>query len=114
MNSTAGTTKAVVDKMRKQGKKVGLLKIRLFRPFPYEEVGKALRKVKRVAVLDRSISIGAEAPIYTEVKSSLYNIGINIPLQSYLFGMGGRDVFETDIESVFNGLLRGKTSDEQR
>ncbi|MBU3925053.1 pyruvate ferredoxin oxidoreductase [Patescibacteria group bacterium] len=114
LNSTAGTTKVVVDKLRKQGKKVGLLKIRLFRPFPYAEVGKALRKVKRVAVLDRSTSIGAEAPIFSEIKSSLYNMGINILLQSYLFGMGGRDIYEAEIEGVFGDLLKGKGSSEMR
>ncbi|MBU4347636.1 pyruvate ferredoxin oxidoreductase, partial [Patescibacteria group bacterium] len=114
LNSTAGTTKVVVDKLRKQGKKVGLLKIRMFRPFPYEEVGRALRRVKRVAVLDRSTSIGAEAPIYGEVKSALYNVGVNVPLQSYLFGMGGRDIYEAEIEQVFGDLLKGKGSEEMR
>ena len=114
LNSTAGTTKVVVDKLRQQGKKVGLLKMRMFRPFPYEEVGRALRKVKRVAVLDRSTSIGAEAPIYGEVKSALYNVGVNIPIESYLFGMGGRDIYEKEIEQVFLDLLKGKMSGEQR
>jgi len=108
LNSTAGTTKVVVDKLRKQGKKVGLLKIRMFRPFPYEEVGKALKKVKRVAVLDRSTSIGAEAPIFGEIKSALYNSRNIIPIQSYLFGMGGRDIYEKEIEGVFGDLLSGR------
>lgn len=109
MSSTAGTTKAVVDKMRKEGKKVGLLKVRLFRPFPYEEVAKVL-KGKNMAVLDRSISLGAYPPLYSDIKLSLS--GGNEKIQAYVFGLGGRDIFESDIENVFNELLKGKISGE--
>ena len=103
MSSTAGTTKAVVDKMRKAGKKVGLLKLNLFRPFPYQEVREALKHVKGIAVLDRSFSFGANAPLYGEVKNSL--CGGNMKIHSSVFGLGGRDIFESNIEEVFNALL---------
>jgi pyruvate ferredoxin oxidoreductase alpha subunit len=114
MSSTAGTTKAVIDRMRKQGKKAGLLKIKLFRPFPYAEVGKALAKAKVVAVLDRSASFGANAPLFGEVKSSLFDLERRPKLQSYLFGLGGRDIFEKDIEKVFEDLLAGNVEGKKR
>ncbi|MBN2043318.1 MAG: pyruvate ferredoxin oxidoreductase, partial [Candidatus Aenigmarchaeota archaeon] len=109
MNSTAGTAKSVIDRMRKEGKKVGLLKIRLFRPFAYDEVGKALSKAKTVGVLDRSASFGAHHPLFSEIRNSLYDIHSKPGLQSYLYGLGGRDIYEKDIEKVFLELLEGKT-----
>lgn len=112
LNSTAGTTKTVIDSMRKKGKKVGLVKIRLFRPFPYVEVAKALSKAKTVAVLDRSASFGAHNPLYKEIKNSLYNLKKKPKLQPYLFGLGGRDIYEDEIEDVFKELLKGNTSNE--
>lgn len=110
MSSAAGTTKTVVDRMRKQGKKVGLVKLRMFRPFPYERVAKALEGKKAVAVLDRSFAFGAAAPIYSEVKNSLYDSSSKPKMQSYVFGIGGRDISDFHIEKVFNDLLAGKTT----
>ena len=108
LNSTAGTTKAVVDKMREQGKKVGLLKLRLFRPFPYKDVAKALERIKSIAVLDRSESFGANPPILSEIKNTLFDSSPKPAIQSYIFGLGGRDIWEKDIEIVFNDLLAGR------
>ncbi|MFH0987468.1 MAG: pyruvate ferredoxin oxidoreductase [Patescibacteria group bacterium] len=110
MSSTAGTVKAVVDSLRKKGQKVGLLKLRLFRPFPYKELNQALRKLKAIAVLDRSLSFGANPPLFAEVKQSL--AGEKIALQKYVFGLGGRDIFEKDIEKVFKDLKDGKTNEK--
>lgn len=106
MSSTAGTAKAVVDRMRKEGKRVGLLKLNLFRPFPYQEVGEALKHARQVAVLDRSFSFGANAPLYGEIKNSL--CGGNMKIHSSVFGLGGRDMFEKDIQDIFNALLAGR------
>ena len=114
MNSTAGTTKTVIDKMRKQGKKVGLLKIKLFRPFCYKEVGEALKDIKAIAVLDRSESFGGNAPVYGEVKNTLYDFNLRPKLQSCVFGLGGRNIFEADIEAVFEDLLAEKVTDDVR
>jgi len=111
LNSTAGTTKSVIDKMRKQGKKVGLLKLTLFRPFPYKEVANTLKNAKAVGVLDRSDSYGAYAPIYSEIRNALFEQQKKPKLQSYIFGLGGRDIFESDIEKVFNELLKGSIGD---
>jgi len=114
LNSTAGTTKTVIDKMREEGKKVGLLKIRLFRPFPYKEIANALKNIKVVAVLDRSDSYGANAPLFGEIKNSLYGLAKKPELQSCVFGLGGRDISEEDIEKLFEDLLKNKVSDKLR
>ncbi len=114
MSSAAGTARAAVDKMRKNGKKVGLLRLRLFRPFPYDEVAKALGRAKNVAVLDRSMSYGAHAPLYGEVRNAIYNLRRKPGLQSYVFGLGGRDLLESHVEHALNELLAGRVSDEQK
>ncbi|MCK5282843.1 MAG: pyruvate ferredoxin oxidoreductase [Nanoarchaeota archaeon] len=107
MNSTAGNTKAVIDKMRSEGKKVGLLKPRLFRPFPYEEIAKALSGKRYAAILDRAESYGANAPLYGEIKNALYEVQEKPKLKSYIYGLGGRNIFEAEIENVFETLLSG-------
>ncbi|MFA5887291.1 MAG: pyruvate ferredoxin oxidoreductase [Candidatus Nanoarchaeia archaeon] len=106
--STAGTVKAVIDTMRKKGKKVGLLKIYMLRPFPNNEITKALEKAKAVCVLDRAINFGAEAPLYTEIKNALFDAKKKPRVESRIFGLGGRDIFEEQIEEVFNSMLAGK------
>ena len=105
MNSTAGTTKAVVDKLRENGVKAGLLKIRVYRPFPGEEVAKALSHLKAVAVLDKSDSLNAiGGALYEDVTSSMYIAKENVPVVNYVYGIGGRDTTEKDIESVYTDL----------
>ena len=113
MNSTAGNTKAVINKLRKEGKKVGLLKPRLFRPFPYQEIKDALNGKKYVAVLDRAESYGANAPLFGEIKNALYDAETKPKLKSYIFGLGGRNIFEAEIESVFNTLLDGNYNENE-
>ena len=105
MNSTAGTTKAVVDKLRANGVKAGLLKIRVYRPFPGEEVAKALSHLKAVSVLDKSDSLNAiGGALYEDVTSSMYVAKENVPVVNYVYGIGGRDTTEKDIESVYTDL----------
>ncbi|MBR3162956.1 MAG: pyruvate ferredoxin oxidoreductase [Clostridia bacterium] len=105
MNSTAGTTKFVVDELRAKGVKAGLLKIRMFRPFPTEEIAKALSHLKAVAVLDKSDSLnGAGGALFEDVVSSMYVAGNNVPMVNYIYGIGGRDTKSDDIESVYNDL----------
>lgn len=105
MNSTAGTTKFVVDNLRKQGIKAGLLKIRMFRPFPTEEVAKALSHLKAVAVLDKADSLNAAGgALFEDVTSAMYVNGKNVPMVNYIYGIGGRDTKTTDIESVYSDL----------
>ena len=105
MNSTAGTTKAVVDKLREQGIKAGLLKIRVYRPFPGEEVAKALSHLKAVAVLDKSDSLNAiGGALFEDVVSSMYVAKQNVPVVNYVYGIGGRDTTEKEIKSVYTDL----------
>ena len=105
MNSTAGTTKYVVDELRKNGIKAGLLKIRVYRPFPSEEVAKALSHLKAVAVLDKADSLnGMGGALFEDVASSMYVAQNNILLVNYIYGIGGRDTTSDDIKSVFSDL----------
>ena len=105
MNSTAGTTKFVVDKLREQGIKAGLLKIRVYRPFPEKEVSDALANLKAIAVLDKSSSInGMGGALFTDVTSSMYVYNKNVPTCNYIYGIGGRDTTSKEIESVYNDL----------
>ena len=105
MNSTAGTTKFVVDELRKKGVKAGLLKIRMFRPFPSEEVAQVLSKLKAVAVLDKSDSLnGAGGALFEDVVSGMYVAKSQVPVVNYVYGIGGRDTTAKDIESVFSDL----------
>ena len=106
MNSTAGTTKFVVDNLRKQGIKAGLLKVRVFRPFPAEEIAKALAHVKAVAVLDRADSLNAAGgALFEDVTSGMFVNNIHVPAVNYVYGIGGRNTKSDDIESVYNDLL---------
>ena len=105
LGSAAGTAKVAVDKLRSEGVKAGLLKIRLYRPFPGDEIAKALERVPAVAVLDRSISFGLKGgPVFNEVRSAAY--GKNIKFASYIYGLGGRDVTVAHFESVYKDLLK--------
>ena len=106
MNSTAGTAKFVVDDLRSKGIKAGLLKVRVFRPFPAEEIAKALANVKAVAVLDKADSLNAAGgALFTDVTSGMYVNNIHVPTVSYIYGIGGRDTKSDDIEKVYNDLL---------
>lgn len=107
MNSTAGTTKFTVDKLRSKGIKAGLLKVRVFRPFPSEEIAKALAKVKAVAVLDKSDGLNAAGgALFTDITSGMQVNKISVPTVNYIYGIGGRDVPTESIESVYEDLLK--------
>lgn len=104
MGSICGTIKDTIDDLRTEGARVGLLKIRVFRPFPSDEVAQALKGAKRVAVLDKNISLGAKGAVALEIKDALYSSGI--PVYDYIVGLGGRDVRKKDIREVV--ALAGK------
>ncbi len=105
MNSTAGTTKAVVDKLREQGIKAGLLKVRMFRPFPVDEIATALEHLKAVAVLDKAASLnGAGGALFEDVTSAMYVNEKHVPMVNYVYGIGGRDTTEKQLESVYADL----------
>ena len=105
MNSTAGTTKAVVDRLREQGIKAGLLKIRMYRPFPAEEIAEVLSHLKAVAVLDKSDSLNAAGgALFEDVTSAMYVNKKQVPMVNYVYGIGGRDTTEKQLESVYTDL----------
>lgn len=105
MNSTAGTVKDVIEKLREQGIKAGLLKIRVYRPFPGAEIAKALSKASTIAVLDKVPLLSVTGgPLYTDVTSAMFTQNVNVPTINYSYGVGGRDVTEENIEKVFKDL----------
>ena len=106
MGSVCGTIKDAVDEMREEGKKVGLLKIRVFRPFPSAEIAQALAHIKKVAVLDKDISLGAKGATVLEVRDALYGSGI--PVKGYVLGLGGRDVRKKDIKAIVSLVEKGE------
>jgi pyruvate ferredoxin oxidoreductase alpha subunit len=93
MSSAAGTGKDAIDELRGEGLKIGLLKPRVFRPFPHEKIAEALKNMKAVAVLDRSSAPGAfGAPLFTEIRSALYDYETRPKMINYVYGLGGRDI----------------------
>jgi len=104
MGSTAGTAKVVVDELRERGEKVGLLKVWLWRPFPREEVVKALSHVDRVAVLDRALSFGNMGALYLDVTSAFVHQDRRPGFVNYIYGLGGRDTTVDHIHQVFEEL----------
>ncbi|MDD2574214.1 MAG: pyruvate ferredoxin oxidoreductase [Bacillota bacterium] len=106
LNSSAGTAKEVVDMLRDEGVKAGLVKIRVFRPFPVYEIAKALSGLKALAVMDKADSFSAAGgPVFTEVRSALYGVKPETDVISYIYGLGGRDVTTDDIETVYRNLI---------
>jgi pyruvate ferredoxin oxidoreductase alpha subunit len=105
MGSSVGTAKDAVDDLRNEGEKVGVIKIRVYRPFPYDAIHEALKKVKAAAVLDRAISFGTYGgPVYTDVRATLYGNDVNLPVANYIYGLGGRDIDKAQIKSAFDEL----------
>jgi pyruvate/2-oxoacid:ferredoxin oxidoreductase alpha subunit len=97
----AGTSRVAVDMLREKGEKVGLLRIRVFRPFPIEKVQALLGKAKKVVVIDRNISFGHSGIFFAELKSALYNEPHHPPIMGYIAGLGGRDVTPETIIEIF-------------
>ena len=105
MNSTAGTVKETINRLREKGIKAGLLKIRMFRPFPGEEIAKALANAKAVAVLDKVPLVSATGgPLFEDVVSGMFVENVHVPTINYTYGVGGRDVTVEQIEKVYTDL----------
>ncbi|KPK39005.1 MAG: pyruvate ferredoxin oxidoreductase [Omnitrophica WOR_2 bacterium SM23_29] len=105
LGSTAGTVRAAVDLLRAKNIKAGILKIRVFRPFPEEEILSSLKHLKAIAVLDRADALNAiGGPLYNEIRATLYNKS-SIPVVNYIYGLGGRDIGIDDINHVYSDAL---------
>ena len=108
LSSTAGTSRAVAREWRAKGHKVGVLKPRVYRPFPAKQIVEAIKGCKAVAVLDRAISFGApqgQGPLFTDTVAALYTEGVaGLQIVDYIFGLGGRDTVPFMIDSVFRDL----------
>ncbi len=101
MGSIIGTIKDLIDKLRDRNVKVGLLKVRAFRPFPAEAIKEVVKDSKVIVALDKNISLGLnEGALCTETKSVLYNSGIRVPVIGYMIGHGGRDIKVDTIEKI--------------
>lgn len=105
IGSAAGTTKEAVDQLRKEGVKAGLVKIRLFRPFPASEIAESLKNCKAVAVMDRTESFNDNfGPLGAEVSAALYRAKASAEIVNYVYGLGGRDVRVDDMKNIYNEL----------
>ncbi len=107
LGSTTGTCRVVVDELRNEGWKVGVLKIRFMRPFPEEEIIEITRQAKAVAVIDRDISFGFEGTVFTNVNSALGRNDSSILKLNFIAGLGGRDISKESIREIFYDLREG-------
>ena len=111
MGSAAGTAKQAVDELREQGKKVGVLKLRVFRPFPAKEIAAALSRCKAVAIMDRCESYnGNGGPLGSEVTAALYRNKVMIDAVNYIYGLAGRDFTVENVFDIFAELDDAVTS----
>jgi pyruvate ferredoxin oxidoreductase alpha subunit len=107
LGSTAGTLKVIVDELRQEGIKAGLLRLRTFRPLPVEDLQKALCNAKAVAVMDRSMSFGGfGGAVFHEIRHSLYGLPNHPPVVNYIYGLGGRDSSPHELRTIFEDLIQ--------
>ena len=107
LGSTAGTMKTVVDELRKEGIKAGLLRIRTFRPLPVEGIMKALENVKAIAVMDKSMSFGGNGgPVFHEIRHILYDAQFHPYVVDYIYGLGGRDPHPDQLREIYDDLQK--------
>ena len=108
MGSTYGTVKTAAKKLRKEGLKVGVIGLTMFRPFPEEQLVEVLKNVKAVVVMDRAYAYGGlGGPLYTDVIGLLYRNGIRIPAKNIVYGLGGRDFKLDEAEAVLRMAAQG-------
>ncbi|OGX22982.1 MAG: pyruvate ferredoxin oxidoreductase, partial [Omnitrophica WOR_2 bacterium RIFCSPHIGHO2_02_FULL_45_21] len=112
MGSVCGTIKDVVDSLRQKGKKVGLLKIITYRPFPLHEIYKSLKDVPRVAIVEKAVSLGSYSPILSEVRSVFCGKKKPPVISGFVIGLGGRDITIDSIKEIFKRLTAKQISEE--
>ena len=124
IGSTAETIEEVVDRRRKNGEKVGVIAIRMFRPFPEEEIISSLKNVKNIAVMDKVMDYSLNGgPLYKEIISAIYDMkeenkdrekDKNIIVSNYIYGIGGKDIGVDDIEGIFDDILDDSNDEKIR
>jgi pyruvate ferredoxin oxidoreductase alpha subunit len=102
MGTLCGTTRVVIDELRKKGKKVGMIKIRTYRPFPESDLISLSTKLKGLAVIDKDISLGYEGALFTDIRSALF--GQKLVINGFIAGLGGRDITPDHIKDIFKKL----------
>ncbi len=107
LGSISGLVREVVDGLREKNIKAGLLRLRYLRPFPDEEIVRALSGAKAAAVLEKDISFGGDGTVYTNVTAALQKAGVRLPVSDYIVGLGGRNISAEEIEQIFEELKRG-------
>jgi pyruvate ferredoxin oxidoreductase alpha subunit len=115
LGSAIGTSRIVVDKMRDQGLKVGLVKLRFYRPFPLEYFKALSKRVKAVGVIDRDLSFGYEGAVASDIKSALNTSGPSPKVINFIAGIAGRDITKENIEEMYHklfNLAQGKAEKE--
>ncbi|MEW5937937.1 MAG: transketolase C-terminal domain-containing protein, partial [Candidatus Thermoplasmatota archaeon] len=112
LGTVTSSAREVVDEYRAKGKKVGLVKLRFFRPYPREEIARIAERVGAIGVYDRAVSFGSGGPSWIEARSALY--GHSIPVLNFLAGLGGRDVTAMDIRIMFDKTLEAAKAGKAR
>jgi pyruvate ferredoxin oxidoreductase alpha subunit len=110
LGTICGTARLIIDKLRKEGKKVGMLKLKCFRPFPEKELVSALNDAEAVAVFDRAVSFGQKGPVFSELESAFCDEKNKPIISSFIAGLGGRDVKLSHIEHAFDRIMKEKQS----
>ena len=110
LGSISGLVREVVDALRQEDRRVGLLRLRYLRPFPNEEIADTVKNAKAVAVLEKDISFGNEGTVYTNVNSALQKAEINIPNSNYIGGLGGKNITSKEIKDIFDELEQQRST----
>lgn len=107
IGSIAGLCRETADKLRAEGKKVGVVRLRYLRPFPTAELVETVKNAKSVGVLEKDISFGNEGTVFTNVNSALHTEKVDIPSYNFIGGLGGRNISRSDIENIFSAIENG-------
>lgn len=107
LGSIAGLCRETADKLRANGVKAGVLRIRYMRPFPAKEIAEAVKNARAAAVLEKDISFGNEGAVFTNVNSALHSENVSVPTYNFIGGLGGRNISAADIEEIFSEIAKG-------
>lgn len=107
LGSIAGLCRETADKLRAEGKKIGVVRLRYLRPFPIAELVESVKNAKALGVLEKDISFGSEGTVFTNVNSALHGAKLQVPSYNFIGGLGGRNISQSDIENIFSAIENG-------